>query len=68
MKDVNEFMPKIHNMRWGALMNRMPTNDRVREMNQMFPHDGRWHTVFEEQEQVFVDGVRIWKKDPKAWA
>ncbi|NHI04613.1 hypothetical protein DYY67_0371 [Candidatus Nitrosotalea sp. TS] len=36
-------------------------------MNTMFPHDGRWHTVFEEEKQVFVDGIRIWKKDPKSW-
>lgn len=68
VKDINKIMPKISRMRWGALMNRMPTNKKVREMNQMFPHDGRWHTVFEEEEQVFVDGIRIWKKDPKAWA
>ncbi|WP_255493129.1 hypothetical protein [Candidatus Nitrosotalea sp. TS] len=43
------------------------TNEKVNEMNTMFPHDGRWHTVFEEEKQVFVDGIRIWKKDPKSW-
>ncbi len=68
MKDINQIMPKISNMRWGALMNKMPTNKRVREMNKMFPGDGRWHTVFDEEEQIFVDGVRVWKKDPKSWA
>ncbi len=64
MKDINEIMPKVPNMKWGALTNAFPTNDKIKEMDKLFPHDGRWHTVFEEPEQVFVDGVRIWKKDP----
>jgi hypothetical protein len=64
VKDINEIMPKVQNMRWGALTNAFPTNDKIKEMDKLFPHDGRWHTVFEEPEQVFVDGVRIWKKDP----
>ncbi len=68
MRDINEVMPKIKNMRWGALMNTAPTNKKVQEMNTMFPHDGRWHTVFEEEKQVFVDGIRIWKKAPESWA
>ena len=67
MKDINEIMPKIPSMRWGALMNKYPTNDKVTQMNQIFPHNGKWHTVFEEDEQMFVDGVRIWKKDMNAW-
>ena len=28
MKDINEIMPKIPNMKWGALMNKHPTNKR----------------------------------------
>lgn len=67
MRDVNEIMPRFPNMRWGALMNKMPSNKKVKEMNRLFPHDGKWHTVFEEEKQVFVDGVGIWKKDPKDW-
>jgi hypothetical protein len=63
MRDINEIMPKVPNMKWGALTNAFPTNDKIKEMDKLFPHDGRWHTVFEEPEQVFVDGVRIWKKD-----
>ncbi len=54
-------------MRWGALLNKYPTNDKVKQMNKIFPHNGKWHTVFEEDEQVFVDGARIWKKDMNAW-
>jgi hypothetical protein len=67
MKDINEIMPKIPSMRWGALLNKYPTNDKVNQMNKIFPHNGKWHTVFEEEEQIFVDGVRIWKKDTNAW-
>ncbi len=67
MKDINEIMPSIPNMRWGALLNKFPTNDKVKQMNKIFQHNGKWHTVFEEQDQVFVDGVRIWKKNMNAW-
>lgn len=67
MKDINEIMPKIPSMRWSALLNKYPTNDKVKQMNKIFPHNGRWHTVFEEEEQVYVDGVRVWKKDMNAW-
>ncbi len=67
MKDINDIMPKVHNMRWGALMNKAPTNDKVEEMNKIFPDNGRWHTVFEEQDQVTVDGKEIRKKNPDKW-
>ena len=67
MKDINKIMPKITNMRWGALLNKYPANNKVQQMNKIFPHNGKWHTVFEEEDQVFVDGVRIWKKDMNAW-
>ena len=65
--DINKIMPKIPSMRWGALLNKYPTNDKVKQMNKIFPHNGKWHTVFEEEEQVFVDGVRVWKKDMDSW-
>ena len=67
MKDINKVMPKIPNMNWGALLNKVPTNDRIEYMNKIFPHNGKWHTVFDEKDQVFVDGKRIWKKDYKSW-
>ena len=67
MKDINEIMPRVPNMKWGALLNKFPTNEKVTLMNKIFPHNGKWHTIFEEKEQVFVDGVRIWKKDSDAW-
>lgn len=67
MRDINEIMPKIPNIRWGALMNKVPTNERVDNMNKIFPPNGKWHTVFDESDQVFVDGKRVWKKDAKNW-
>jgi len=67
MKDINDIMPKIPDMRWGALLNKAPTNKRIEEMNNIFPDNGKWHTVFEEDDLVYIDGKRIWKKDPKSW-
>ena len=67
MKDINDIMPKVQNMRWGALMNKAPTNDKVVEMNKIFPDNGRWHTIFEEEDQVTVDGKEIRKKNPDKW-
>ena len=67
MKDINDIMPKVQNMRWGALMNKAPTSDKVEEMNKIFPDNGKWHTVFEEQDQVTVDGKEIRKKNPDKW-
>jgi len=67
MKDINDILPKVPNMRWGALMNKAPTNVKVEEMNKIFPHNGKWHTVFEEKDQVTIDGKQIWKKDPSKW-
>ncbi len=67
MKDINDIMPKVPNMRWGALMNKAPTSDKVEEMNKIFPNNGKWHTVFEEQDQITVDGKEIRKKNLDKW-
>ena len=67
MRDINKIMPRMPNMRWGALLNRYPTNKKIEYMSKVFPNDGKWHTVFEEKEKVFVDGKRIYKKDLKSW-
>ena len=67
MKDINEIMPKIPNMNWGALLNKVPTNEKVKQINQVFPNNGKWHTVFEEQDHVIVDGKIVWKKDKNSW-
>lgn len=67
MKDINDIMPKVPNMQWGALLNKFPTNRRIEEMNKIFPANGKWHTVFEEEDLVYIDGKQIWKKDPQSW-
>jgi len=67
MKDINDIMPKVPNMRWGALMNKAPTSDKVEEMNKIFPDNGKWHTVFEEQDEITIDGKQIRKKNPDKW-
>ncbi len=50
MKDINEIMPKVPNMKWGALLNKNTTNHKVNELNKLLPHNGKWHTVFEEND------------------
>ena len=67
MIDINDIMPKIPYMKWGALMNKTPTNKKVEEMNKIFPANGKWHTVFEENDKVHIDGKTIWKKDASSW-
>ena len=54
-------------MRWGALMNKVPTNNKVEELNKIFPHNGKWHTVFEEKDHTYIDGKVVWKKDKESW-
>ena len=54
-------------MKWGALMNKPPTNNKVKELNQIFPHNGKWHTVFEEKDHTYIDDKIIWKKNKKSW-
>ena len=67
MTDINDIMPKIPSMKWGALMNKPPTNNKVKELNQIFPHNGKWHTVFDDEDVAYIDGVRIFKKEKEAW-
>ena len=67
MKDINEIMPKIGNMKWGALTNRPPTKARIYEMDRIFPDNGKWHTVFEDRDLISIDGKHIRKKSLDKW-
>ena len=67
MRDINDIMPKVPNMKWGALTNMPPTRDRVKEPDRVLPGNGRWHTIFEEPDQVTIDGATVRKKDPSKW-
>ena len=57
----------IRDRKWGALLNKKPTNQKVNELNKLLPHTGKWHTVFEENDVSYIDGVPIFKKDNKSW-
>ena len=59
---LNKIMPRVPSMRWGALTNMYPTNAKIEEMNRLLPHDKRWHFLFEEKDQVNVDGHVIRRK------
>ena len=59
---LNQIMPKIPSMRWGALTNIHPTNAKIEQMNRLLPHDKKWHLLFEEKDQVNVDGITIRRK------
>jgi hypothetical protein len=67
MRDINDIMPKIPNMKWGALTNKYPTNKNVKDLDTMLPHDKKWHTVFDFDDHVYVDDVRVAKKEKKSW-
>jgi hypothetical protein len=59
---LNKILPKIPSMRWGAFTNISPTNAKIEEMNRLLPHDKKWHLLFEEKDQVNVDGIPIRRK------
>ena len=60
---LNKVLPKVPKMKWGALTNIYPTNAKLEEMNRLLPHDKKWHLLFEEKDQVNVDGVPIRRKN-----
>lgn len=62
VKYINELMPKVPKMRWGALTNTYPTNAKINELNRLLPHDKKWHLFFEGKDHVYVDGVTIRRK------
>lgn len=62
VNNLNKILPKIPSMQWGALTNILPTNAKIEEMNRLLPHDKKWHLLFEEKNQVNVDGIPIRRK------
>lgn len=70
MKDVNDYMPKFPNMRWGALFNWRPKDAEIDSFlrHPPFPDDRRWHTVQrdisdKDSKYVIVDGHPIRQAD-----
>lgn len=66
-RDVNQNLPKIPGLKWGALTNKYPTNARIDELNKILPHDGSIHQVFYGDKFNYIDGVRIAKHKPTRW-
>ena len=66
MRDINDILPKISGMRWGAVINMYPTNAKIKMMNELFPHNGKWHTVYEEENQVHIDGKTIRRRSAES--
>ena len=66
MKDINEIMPKIPNIKWGALLNKKPTSQKVKELDNLLPHNGKWHTVFEERDISYIAGFPIFQKSKES--
>ena len=66
VKKLNKALPKVPDMKWGALTNAYPTNAKLKEMNRLLPHDRKWHLLFEDEDEVNVDGVPIRRKNLKS--
>ena len=47
----------------GVFMGVKPTNKKIEELNNLLPHNGRWHTVYEEDDVSIIDGIPIIKKE-----
>lgn len=59
MRDINEIMPKIPGMNWGAVTNINFTNPELKRLSKMMPHDKRWHTIFQHANETNFDGKVI---------
>ena len=60
MKDINDLMPKIPNMRWGALMNYHPKSvAELKQLDKMMPADKKWHSIFRDDSQTIFDNKVI---------
>ena len=38
----------------------------VEELNKIFPHNGKWHTVFEERDISYIVGFPIFQKSKES--
>ena len=53
-------------MKWGALLNKKPTSQKVKELDNLLPHNGKWHTVFEDRDISYIDGFPIFQKSKES--
>lgn len=59
MRDINEIMPKIPGMVFGAVTNVRLTMASINEICRVMPKDEKWHTLFESPNDITIDGKTI---------
>jgi hypothetical protein len=59
-------MPKIPNMRWGAVTNLSPTLQTIHMLDQALKHDHKWHTVLDTKHSTIIDGIAVVKKSKES--
>ena len=64
--DINDRLPRIPNMKWGALLNYIPSKAEINELinNSPFPEDGRWHSILKDSSdksnnEKIIDGYVV---------
>jgi len=62
MIDINKIMPTIPGMKWGALTNYYPSNNKIRQLHKLLPHDSKWHLVLKEKGGINIDGIPVEEK------
>ncbi len=64
-RDINDVLPRVPGMQWGAVMNWLPTNREAIEIvkRSPFPSDGRWHSAFRQGKDMIIDGKVIRQSD-----
>lgn len=66
MKDINDVMPRIPGMSWGAVTNLSPKIQNIKMLDQMLKHDNKWHMVIDTPNSTIVDHVPVVKKNAKS--
>jgi hypothetical protein len=59
MIDINDRMPKIPGMLWGALTNIKPTPANLNYLLKVIPSDRKWHLLHESPGETTIDGVSV---------
>lgn len=62
MRDINNYLPKLPKNSFGALTNFKPNKIEREEMIRKFPFDSKWHEIFNEKNQITIDGKTILKQ------
>jgi len=68
MRDINDFLPKIPNMTWGAIMNWRLSTAEIKELKRKppFPEDGKWHSIIQHDKTIHVDNIPIRRRSAES--